>query len=375
MIRRRLILGKIKWIETENPEVKFEDTHIGKIKKMVWDADEKQLDKWLKEDFEIPSPSELGKPCCYIQTTPHALAREKRHKNDIVLLPIGCSECHGDGLPTGHDTFQVANYMEGVRRYTAKLGYEVSLTHPILYGGHPHHHLGMAGTIIMPQDILAEQIIAIMLGLWNDGYRKIILVNNHGHMYTLHTAVQEFCKRFQLPGIYQVFDWITACRDFFRPLSGKKDQWEMPFGHAGEAETSLGLLLFPDMIDKKYFTDTAPKILMKDGWFDGSIQDYNRPHQWCDGEGHAAIEISATPEGVIGKQSIADPAKAKRPVVFMCKLLVQLVEDILETYPAGTVPPVKDFSLRTEEELAPYLKEPMSEGWRSVYGISRVGPF
>jgi creatinine amidohydrolase len=85
--------------------------------------------------------------------------------------------------------------------------------------------------------------------------------------------------------------------------------------------------------------------------------------------------MCATPEGVIGRQSLADPAKAKRPVVFMCKLLTQLIEDILEAYPAGTAPSAKDFSLRTEEELAPYMKEPMSEGWRSVYGISRVGPF
>lgn len=368
-------MAEIKWIKTENSEIKFEDSHIGRIKKEVWDADETLLDKWLKEDFEVPSPSELGKPYCYIQTTPHAHAIAKRHKNDIVFLPIGCSECHGDALPTGHDTFQVANFLEGVRRYTAKKGYEVSLTHPIVYGGHPHHHLGMPGTIIIPQDILAEQIIAIMLGLWNDGYRKIILVNNHGHMYTLHTAVQEFCKRFQLPGVYQVFDWITACRDFFHPLSGKEHQWEMPFGHAGEAETSLGLLMFPDMIDPSRFTDTQGKLLMRDGWFDASIMDYGRPHQWCDGEGHAAIEMSATPEGVIGKQSIADAKKAKRPVVFMMKLLVQLIDDILAAFPPGVTPSAKDFSLRSKEELAPYMLEPMSQGWRSVYGIPRVGLF
>ena len=49
-------MGKIDWIETENPEVRFENNAIGRIKKEVWDADEAQLDKWLKEDFEIPSP-------------------------------------------------------------------------------------------------------------------------------------------------------------------------------------------------------------------------------------------------------------------------------------------------------------------------------
>ena len=46
-------MGKIDWIETENPEVRFENNAIGRIKKEVWDADEAQLDKWLKEDFSV----------------------------------------------------------------------------------------------------------------------------------------------------------------------------------------------------------------------------------------------------------------------------------------------------------------------------------
>lgn len=46
-------MGKIDWIETENPEVRFENNAIGRIKKEVWDADEAQLDKWLKEDFQV----------------------------------------------------------------------------------------------------------------------------------------------------------------------------------------------------------------------------------------------------------------------------------------------------------------------------------
>ncbi len=366
---------KVNWIPTENPEFKFEDNVIGRLKKEVWDADMAQLDAWLTEDFEIPQPSELGKANCYYQTTPHGKANEKRKKNDIVFVPVGCTECHGDALPPGQDVFQVSQFLEGVRRYTAKKGNEVTLAWPILYGGHPHHHLGMPGTIVIPQNILVEQIIAIMLGLWNDGYRKIILVNNHGHMYTLVTAIQEFCKRFQLPGIFQVFDWITAAREFYTPFTGKPDEMVETFTHAAESETSLGLLMFPEMLDKSKFIDRQGKPLIRPEWFDNSITDYGRPHQWCEGEGHNEIEMSATPEGVLGWQSLAHADKAKRPVVAMCKLLVQLIDDILEVYPAGTVPSAEQVTLRTSEEMAPYLKEPMSEGWKTVYGIPRVGLF
>jgi creatinine amidohydrolase len=370
-----MAIENIIWLRTENPDFKFEDNGIGRIKKSVWDADEAQLDKWLKEDFGIPSPSELGKPNCYVQTTPRHRLAERRKKNDIVFLPIGCSENHGAALATGQDVFQITQFLEGVRRYTAKKGYEVNLAFPITYGGHPAHHLGMPGTVVMPHEILMEQIIHIMLGLWNDGFRKIILVNNHGHQWTLSSAVQEFCKRFSLPGIFQVFDFPTTVREFFIPGSGKGDEWKEPFTHAGESETSLGLLMFPDMVDMDYAEDGTPKSLFKKGWFDNSITDYGRPHQWYEGEGHSAWEISATRNGVVGLQKLSEAKKAKRPVTAMCKLMVELVDNILELYPAGKVPPVEETTLRSAEEMAPYLQEPLSKGWKSVYALPKIGPF
>lgn len=369
------MVENIKWLTTEDAEIRFEDNKIGRIKKEVYDATPEQLDKWLKEDFEIPSPSELGMANTYIQTTPRHRLIERRRKNDIVFLPVGSTECHGDALATGQDIFQVTQFLEGVRRYTAKQGHEVNLAYPILYGGHPAHHLGMAGTIVIPQDVLAEQIIAIMLGLWNDGFRKIILVNNHGQQWTLVTAVQEFCKRYQLPGIYQVFDWPHVVRDFFRPNNGTKECFKETFSHAGESEASLGLLMFPWMCDMDYAVDTKGMPLLDSTWFDNSISDYGRPHQWFEGEGHAAIEMYATPEGVVGTPSLASAEKAKRPVVAMMKLMVELVDEILEAYPAGKVPDTEKVTLRDKESMIPYLKEPMSEGWKSVYGIPRIGAF
>jgi creatinine amidohydrolase len=29
--------------------------------------------------------------------------------------------------------------------------------------------------------------------------------------------------------------------------------------------------------------------------------------------------------------------------------------------------------LRTEKDMEPYLREPLSEGWKTVYGIPRIG--
>ena len=54
-----------------------------------------------------------------------------------------------------------------------------------------------------------------MLGLWDDGYRKMILVNNHGHKWMIESAVQDF-KRFQLPAIVMAVEWHRAVREFSR---------------------------------------------------------------------------------------------------------------------------------------------------------------
>lgn len=367
-------MARKKWLTTAYPEICFEDSHVGRLKKEIFEADEKSIDKILAE-YGIPSESELGKPGTYIQNTPRSVAIEKRRKNDLVIVPIGCTECHGDHANLGLDTFLCTQIIEGVRRYTAKQGREVNLAFPpINYGGHPYHHVGMPGTVIIPDDIVREMIIYTMLGLWNDGYRKIILMNNHGHLWVLEAAVQEFMKRFQLPAVVQAIDWHRAVREFFIPLD-REDWMETNFIHADESETSLGLLMFPEMLDMKAVRDAEGEAFLKEGHFDMAVDPYRRPHRWSEGEGHFAIERAATPEGVVGKPSKATAAKAKRPVAAILKYLTLLVDDILTAFPPGTLPPVEKVSLRDPKELKPYLQEPWSKGWKSVYEIPMVGPF
>ena len=225
-------MTETKWILTDNPAVVFEDNAVGRMKKEVWDMTEEQLDAVLAE-YEVPSPSELGVAGTYIQNTPRYNQIEKRKKNDLVFVPIGCTENHGLHANTGLDTFMCTSIVEAVRRYTKKQGRECNLAFtPLNYGGHPYHHIGMPGTVIMPEEVVRESVIYMMLGLWNDGYRKIILVNNHGHLWMLESAIQEFCKRYQLPGIFRVIDWHRAVREFFYPTDDGLGM-ETQFIHAG----------------------------------------------------------------------------------------------------------------------------------------------
>ena len=360
------------WITTEHPAIVFENTEVGRLKKQIWDAPEKEIDKILA-DYGIPSAPELGTPGSYIQTTVRKKLIENRRKNDIVLIPVGCTENHGAHNVSGLDSFNVTMICEALRRYTAKKGRPVTLAHnPLSYGTHPYHHIGMPGNVIIPQDLVKEYMIYVMLGLWNDGFRKQIIVNNHGQLWALEAALHEFLNRFQLPGVFQVIDWHRAVREFWYPKA-KDDHVDTPFVHADESETSLALLMFPKgMVDMKAAVDTKPVPYLPVGHFDNSVDNFHRPHRWSEGEGHMAIELKATPEGVVGCPTNATARKAKRPVAAILKYLTLSMDHILEAFPPGKLPPAEKVTLRTAKELAPYLKEPLSKGWRSVYSLPRL---
>lgn len=361
------------WLSTENPAIIFENTEVGRLKKETWETSEEGIEAILA-DYSVPSPSELGKSGSYIQTTVRQRLIENRRKNDVVIIPLGSTEKHGRHMNSGMDTLVVTQIAEAVRRYTAKQGRPVNLAWPpIAYGAHPYHHIGMAGTVNIPQDVVRETLVYVMLGLWNDGFRKQIFINNHGQLWVLESALHEFMYRYQLPGVFQVLDWHRAVREFFG-LTGKPDSMETDFIHADESETSLALLMFPEgMVDMSLAQDTKTRGYLPDGHFDRSVEPLRRPHRWSEGEGHAPIELFAQPEGVVGKSSLASVRKAKRPVAAILKYLTLVIDQILEAFPPGKVPPVEEVTLRSARDMEPYLKEPETEGWRPVYGLPRIG--
>ena len=188
----------------------------------------------------------------------------------------------------------------------------------------------------------------------------------------LESTIQDFQKRYQLPGIFRVLDWHRSVREFFwtRELGG---HFDTTFTHADEAETSLGLLLFPDMVDMKHACDTEAEFYIPGGHMDSATDAYGRPSRWSECEGHVGLEVAVTPVGVVGHAKKASSEKAKRPVAAILKYLTLVNDEILKALPPGKVPPVEKITLRTEKEMEPYLKEPLSKGWKSVYGLPRIG--
>ena len=86
------------------------------------------------------------------------------------------------------------------------------------------------------------------------------------------------------------------------------------------------------------------------------------------------IERYGTPEGVVGYPSRGDAFKAKRPVLAICKYIVKMIDDILEDFPVGTVP-IDGFTFRDRDEVEACLKEPLTEGWKSIHELKKIGIF
>jgi creatinine amidohydrolase len=354
----------------------FENTSVGKLKKRIYAMSDREIDGLLKE-YGIPAPGEMEKPGTYIQNTVRKELVENRRKNDIVIVPVGSTENHGPHSVSGHDTLQVTRIAEAVRRKTKKSGAPINLTYPLNYGCHPPWHQGMYGTVMVGDEAFEQTIMHIMYGLWNDGFRKQIWINNHAHQNEIEKAIKRFMNTYQLPGFYLALEWHRAVKEFFETeeYGGK---FATRFIHADEAETAFALLLFPEMIQMEYVVDTGP---MKDfktlpvGHFDLSAEDLFRPNTYRTRAGDLPLEVVATPEGVVGKASLATADKAKRVVAAICDYLVLLQNEILETWPTGTVPEPEKTTFRTNREMEPYLKEPGSKGWKSVYSLPRIGPY
>jgi 3-dehydro-scyllo-inosose hydrolase len=362
------------WYSTDHPAIIFENgTSVGELKKRIWNASDEDISDIL-DLYGVPGASELGRPGSYIQTSVRQQVIAKRRKNDVVLVPVGSTENHGIHANSGFDILLCTQLCEAVRRRTAAQGHEVALAYPALsYGGHPYQHIGIAGNVILPDEVVRETVVNVLLGLWDDGFRKIVLVNGHGQRWMLEGAIQEFFKRFQLPAVVSLVEWNRSVREFFMPTD-RPDSMETHFVHADEAETSAGLLLFPDMIDMSIVVDATPKSYGLAGHYDNTLDNMRRPHSWSEGHGHNWIEALATPEAVVGHPSYATAAKARRPVAAALEYLTLLVNEILEMFPPGEVP-VEGFTFRSREDLEPYLREPQSDGWKSVHQLPRIGVF
>lgn len=300
----------------------------------------------------------------YLQNMTGKQIRDRLKKNDLIIIPVGSTETHGDAAPLGEDTILVTRMAEQVAQKTG-----CTIAMPTWYGNHPYHHMGMPGTIMVPEDVFLGTLISIIAGLWNAGFRKQILFNGHGQEYMIPAAIHMFAKKYQVPAVLVALNWYHAIPNEFKC---KKDggPYETPFIHADEQETSWTLALLPEMCHMEDACDTKPYGYLKDGHIDKAGDLLGRPIRWCAQVGCGPIEVFAYPEGCVGKTTLASADKAKPGVEKFLDYLESLVNDIMEAFPVGKLPPIEEVTQRSKEELEAVLKGPLVKGGKNIYTIA-----
>jgi creatinine amidohydrolase len=292
----------------------------------------------------------------YYQTMTDRQAKERLEKNDLIIIPIGSTENHGPHACSGEDTFLVTRMAEQVAKATG-----CTVAEPIWYGSHPFHHLGMPGTIVIPEEDLAAYIRAVIAGFWNTGFRKQILLNGHGQDYVIPLAIHQFAKKYQVPVILVNVNWWFIIPEHIRDKA-HGGPFETQFIHADECETSFSQALFPEMIIQEDAVKTQPMQIFPDGHINKSGNAYDLPIPFWQQVGASAIEVVSTPEGVVGDATLADPEKAKPGLIAIMDYLENLINDIMAMYPSGKLPPIEAMSMRNKQEIEDVIKGPLNGG-------------
>ena len=316
--------------------------------------------------WNLPPAGDMDKASgIYYQNMTMKELAARLEKNDILIVPIGSTETHGPGEALGEDTFLVTRMAEEVARKTG-----CTVAQPLWYGAHPYHHLGMPGTIVIPDDVFIAYIEAMIAGFWNAGFRKQILLNGHGQEWVIPGAIHNFTKKYQVPAVITLVHWWYATGGNLK-LQEDGGAFSTPLYHACEVEASYLMAVAPEMVKPEELIDVEihPPYIGP-GHLAGPGDADPPPLRYWMHEGLARnFEVQMYPEGSLGPSTRARADKARPGVENALDYLEKLVNDILAAFPPGELPPVEEFTQRRGPEIEAVLKKPGAEGWRHLYTI------
>ena len=182
-------------------------------------------------------------------------------RSTVVVIPFGSVEQHSLHLPLGTDSI----IGEAIaRRLEHELPEQVLLL-PMTWLGCSRHHMDFAGSLTAEIDTfiaVGEQLVSSMA---EHGFRNFILLNSHGGNTNKVSLMAEKLRYKLGPAskVVAVTYWhligeeIQTIRE--TPLGG--------MGHSGELETSVMLVVRPDLVRKDLIESDGPA---KPSKFEGS---------------------------------------------------------------------------------------------------------
>ena len=201
------------------------------------------------------------KPSVYMEEMDAFTYREKLARDAVVFVPVGALEQHGSHMAMCVDaalTKAMAGATAEALTAEADNDLEGVVAAPINYGYRSQQRSGggfhLSGTTSLSGTTLIALAKDIVYGLILHGARKIVFMNGHYENYqfifegaelALEKARENGVKdvKIQLLSYWDFVDDQTIAELYPDGFTG----WDLE--HAGVMETSLMLLLYPDLVD------------------------------------------------------------------------------------------------------------------------------
>jgi len=158
-------------------------------------------------------------------------------KTDMVIIPVGALEQHGNHLPIGTD------FISGVERSKLIAQERDILVAPVLMAGQSPYHMGFAGTITLRAETILQVHLEAVESLIRHGFKRFIIMNAHGGNRAISTLLVDQINQ-TTAGVAVSFG--AAIRPFMEPESAAPST--VLDRHAGTGETSSSLYLMPDLV-------------------------------------------------------------------------------------------------------------------------------
>ncbi|WP_019499215.1 creatininase family protein [Pseudanabaena sp. PCC 6802] len=232
--------------------------------------------------------------------------------NVVIIQPMGAIEQHGAHLPLVVDA---AISMGVLGKALQKLDRSIpAYSLPLLYYGKSNEHWGFPGTIALGAQTLTAVLMDLADSIYSAGFRKLALMNSHGGQpQILEFVARDIHQKYPDLMVFPLFTWRVP--NIAKDLITAKE-WE--FGiHAGDAETSLMLVLLPEYVRMDRAIAEYPQGLPENSLL--SMEGAN-PFAW--------VMKDLTRSGVLGDPTTATKAKGERLLESLADGWAQLITDI-----------------------------------------------
>lgn len=267
----------------------------------------------------------------------------------VVVLTVSPLEEHGPHLPVGVDAFAARHFAEAIaeRLVAARPGWSVVLL--------PTLHLGSftfdgVGTIAVRQRVVRDAVVDYGESLARAGFRHLLIANGHagpGHLTALDEAAAIVSRRHgvTMASFTGHLAWEFLRGRFVerieaalgRALTDAERAAFAEDAHGGWWETSLMLLLRPELVDPSYRTLPPAR--------------YSLPARVVPN-----YPLRNGGQGYVGHPALADPAFAKATTEVLLGEAMTIVDGLL------------DGRLKPSDRRSPFFQVPFlrTNFWRAA---------